>query len=309
MPSPSIVVVVVTFNGEKWIYDCICSMTSNGYDHCRIVVVDKASRDTTVSIIRNHFQEVILMCQKRNLGFGRGANIGIEYALTTKADYILLLNQDIKLHEDCIKNMIAVCEQNKDIGIASPLQMNYDGSLIDPHFSRLYDFKFDALGENKETVKDSMEVNTVIGASMLFRRNVVEKIGGFHPVFFLYHEEADLCRRAQYHGFQIHVNPNSIVYHKHIQLSPHEMTFKAKFSSTYGYYFYLLKNPYSSLFQNILMMFINMKEWVSRDRNLFKLIKRFIINSMAMAVVLIYLSRIIKGRKSDIMMKKPSPSS
>jgi GT2 family glycosyltransferase len=200
--------------------------------------------------------------------------------------------------------MIAVCEQNKAIGIASPLQMNYDGSQIDPHFGRLYHLKSDLSDYGEDILKGSLSVDTVIGAVMLFRSKVIEEIGDFDPLYFLYHEEADLCRRAKYRGFQIHIIPKAVVYHKHIQLSPKEMTFKAKFSSTYGYYIYTLKNPFLPFHQNIHMMLKQMKEWVCRDHHLVKIIERFLINAAATAIVLICLHRIIKSRAADMMMKR-----
>ncbi|MBC8463381.1 MAG: glycosyltransferase family 2 protein [Deltaproteobacteria bacterium] len=216
----------------------------------------------------------------------------------------MLLNQDIKLEKNCIENMIAGCEQNMAIGIASPLQMNYDGSRIDPHFRRLYNLKSDTIDVNEDPFKGSLEVDTVIGASMLFRTMVIKAIGGFDPIYFLYHEEGDLCRRAKYHGFQIHIIPKAVAYHKHIQLSPKEMTFKAKFSSTYGYYFYTLKNPFLPFHQNLHKMLKQMKAWVCRDHHLFKIVERFLINAAAAVVVLIYLHRIIKSRASDMMIKR-----
>lgn len=303
MQSSKIIVIVVSYNGEKWIHECIRSIINNSYDHYEIVVVDNASQDATVSIIGENFKDVIFLKQKRNLGFGRGANVGIQYAMAQKADYILLLNQDIKLEGNCLENMIAVCEQNREIGIASPLQMNYDGSQIDPHFRRLYNFKSDTIDFIEDPFKGSLEVDTVIGASMLFRATVIQTIGGFDPIFFLYHEEGDLCRRAKYHGFQIHIIPKAVVYHKHMQLSPKEMTFKAKLSSTYGYYFYTLKNPFLPFHQNLHTMLTQMKEWVCRDHNIFKMTERFLINAAAAVIVLIFMRRIIKSRTADMMIK------
>lgn len=303
MQSPKIIVIIVSYNGVKWIHECIRSIIDNNYEHYQIAVVDNASRDATVSIIKENFGDVILLNQKRNLGYGSGANVGIQYAITQKADYILLLNQDIKLERNCIENIIAECENNREIGIASPLQMNYDGSRIDPHFVKLYNLKSDFMDINDLVNKDSFEVDTVIGASMLFRADVIQTIGYFDPIFFLYHEEGDLCRRAKYHGFQIHIIPKAVVYHKHIQLSPKEMTFKSKFCATYGYYIYTLKNPFLPFHQNFHTMLTQMKEWICRDHHILIIIKRFMINAAAALIVLICLPRIIKSRMSDMMIK------
>jgi len=304
MLSPKLIIIIVSYNGEKWIFECIRSIIKNRFDHYQVVVVDNASQDGTVEIIKKKFRKVVLLNQKKNIGFGKGANVGIQYAISQKADYIMLLNQDIKLEETCIENMIAVCKQNREIGIASPLQMNYDGSAIDSHFKRLYNLKSEQPEENAELLQNSIEVETIIGASMLFRRAVIEAIGTFDPLYFLYHEESDLCRRARYHGIQIHIIPKARVLHKHMQLSPNDMTIKAKISATYGYYFYILKNPFRSFFHNIREMLKQMQEWARRDGHWSKIFARSLINGVAAGIILIHLHRIIKNRKSDMMLKK-----
>ena len=304
MITSKVVVVIISFNGEKWIEECIKSILQNGYSNIEIVVVDNASKDKTISIIRTKFKKVILFEQRKNVGFGRGCNIGFRYAMSQKSEYVLLLNQDIKLDRHCIENMVGVCEKNKKIGIASPLQMDYAGLHIDSHFKRLYNLESETIADSGKLSRDSIEVDTIIGASMLLRSEVIKAIGGFDPIYFMYHEEGDLCRRAKYHGIQIHIVPKAIVCHKHIQLFSKEMSFKAKFSSLYGYYIFTLKNPFQPFDQNLIMMLKQMKKWVSRERNLVKIVGRFLINAAVCGIILICMNHIIASRASDIKLKK-----
>lgn len=303
MKKPSLEIVIVTFNGERWIEDCIRSIRENAYKGCEIIVVDNNSRDETVPILKKYFSEVTILQQTRNMGFGQGANIGIQCAMSRKADYILILNQDLKLEKNCLRNLIAVCERNRSIGIASPLQLNYDGTTLDPKFRELHRFESDRPDEC-EALRDSIEVDTIIGASMLFRTEVLQAIGTFDPLYFLYHEEGDLCRRARYHGFQIHIVPSAKILHQHIQLSAEGMSLHAKFSATYGYFIYLLKDPFFSLPRNFRNTIRQMRDWTFRDLRPRKLIVRSLVIAAVAAFIIMRLHRILANRKSEMQPVK-----
>jgi GT2 family glycosyltransferase len=296
-------IIIVSHNGAVWICDCIRSILANRYAPCEILVVDNASHDTTLSLIKNSFPEVTILPQRKNRGFGRGSNIGLEYALSHGADYILLLNQDIRLEHDCLYNMIASCEANDHISIASPVQMNYEGTDVDPRFRRLYGMITDLFRMTDLPVSDSIEVETVIGASMLFRASALREIGGFDPIFFLYHEESDLCRRARYLGHQVHIIRRAIAYHHHVQLFTKEMRIRSKFSSLYGYYIFILKDPFQPFSENVKHCLREMRRWPSHDGELFTFLRRWLINLAAIVTIAAYLTRIVKRRKAETEAK------
>ncbi|MFH1985705.1 MAG: glycosyltransferase family 2 protein [Pseudomonadota bacterium] len=303
MNFPKVFVIIVSYNAKNWIYECIMSVIDSTYKNCEIVVVDNKSKDSTIQIITEKFQNVLTIIQDRNQGFGRGANVGIKYAMSKKAEYILLLNQDLWIKSDCIEKMINVCEDNINIGIATPLQMDYDGSNVDENFAKLYKFKSVIDLFNKIQSNESFEVDTVIGAAMLFRSDVFNTIGVFDPIYFLYHEEGDLCRRAKFHGFQIHVIHNAVVYHRHIQLFPKEMTFRAKFSSAYGYYIYILKNPFSPVSINFTVMFKSMIEWLLQGPNFVKICTRFAVILVSIVIVFYRIPLILNTRANEMISK------
>lgn len=302
MLQPKVITVIVSYNGEKWINACIQSIFKNNYKNLQIVLVDNASKDRTLSIAKDDFENIVVFGLKKNIGYGRGANIGIDYALSHKANYVLLLNQDVKLSSNCIENLVKACQEDSNIGIASPIQMTYDGSKADPAFEKL-------LNSNKlfqddvrlnRILKNSYEVDTIIGSAILFRVATLETIGLFDPLYFLYHEEGDLCRRARYHGFQIHFVPRALIFHWHTQLRPKKMSFKAKVSSLYGYYFFILKDPFLPVNHNFYSSFKQMKKWVFRDRKVGKIMRRFFMNLIAIFIVLLCLPRLLKSRRLDM---------
>src|SRR5262245_15519837 len=129
----NIFVVIVSYNGIKWIEKCLLSIKENNCEN--IIVVDNCSTDGTVEFVKNNFQHVHLIEAKSNLGFGRANNLGIKYALEHKADYVFLLNQDVYVHNGAILELIKCFEANSEFGILSPIHLNGIGTAFDYNFS------------------------------------------------------------------------------------------------------------------------------------------------------------------------------
>jgi GT2 family glycosyltransferase len=302
MDKPKVLVIIISYEGAEWIKDCIQSVLKNNYHNFELLLIDNASKDETISIVKRYFHNVRVLELPKNIGFGRAANIGIQHATVHQFDYLFLLNQDVKLAKDCIYNIVKACEKHSYIGIASPFQMTYDGLKTDPAFDRLLrsNKSFQDYLKLTTTSKKTLAVDTVIGAAMLFRTRLFKTVGSFDPVFFLYHEEGDLCRRARYHGFEIHVIPDAKIFHWHTQLNPSEMSFKAKWSSLYGYYLYILKDPFRSLSENFFLFLKQVVASIFRDKRIDKIVKRFLINSFVFFFVIFRIPRLFIRRNQDM---------
>ena len=204
-------VVIVTYNGLQWIDACLSSC--NDYE---VIVVDNGSTDTTVNTIKQKHPQVVLLEQKNNLGFGQANNLGISYALSNDADYVLLLNQDAYLQPDTISKLIKVYNENKNYGIISPIHLNGTGTKLDRNFSGYlaYDennfFHFDAINSNLSKI---YEVPFVNAACWLVPKSTLIKIGGFDPIFFHYGEDNNYCQRLRYHGLKVVIVPSAFVKH------------------------------------------------------------------------------------------------
>lgn len=302
MDQPRILAAIICHKGEKWIQECIESIKKNNYDNVQILIIDNASRDKTTSIIETNFDNVIIFKLPKNIGFGRAANIGIRYAINYKYDYLFLLNQDLKLGADCIPNLVKTCQKHSNIVIASPLQMTYDGLQIDPAFREFFK-------ENKVTVNDIrnrkfeekiFQIDCVVGAAMFIRTELFKIIGNFDPLFFLYHEEGDFCRRARYHGFQIHIISDAQIMHWHTQLHPNKMSLAAKFSALYGYYFFTIKDPFRPVTENYYRFLRQVKNAIFRERKLSKIIKRLLINIFIAFMVFFFTPFLLRRRRIDM---------
>ena len=126
----NIYIIIVTYNGMKWIEKCLASLLHSTYP-IKVIVVDNDSTDGTGELILSSFPEVIWLPQKKNLGFGQGNNAGIRYALAHQADYVLLLNQDAYLQPTAVEEMLKVADGEN---IITPIHLNGDGSRLDSNF-------------------------------------------------------------------------------------------------------------------------------------------------------------------------------
>jgi GT2 family glycosyltransferase len=203
-------IVIVTYNGIKWIERCL-----NSCANYPVIVVDNASTDNTIDFIKENFPKVNVLQQTNNLGFGGGNNLGISYALNLGAQHVFLLNQDAYLIEDCLEKMISIMKQNDSYGILSPIHINNNRTKLDfgfySYMQSNHQFYFDFVLENKKaTIYDVPFMNA---AAWLISRECLLKVGGFDPIFYHYGEDDNYCQRVIYNGFNIGVVSNSFVIH------------------------------------------------------------------------------------------------
>lgn len=203
-------VIIVTYNGMKWINECLESVLNSSLK-AEIIIVDNNSSDETVNNIKTNFPNVKLFNQNQNLGFGKANNIGMSYALKNNADYVLLLNQDAKINKIAIEELINVSEKNTEFGIISPIHLNWDNTDVEYGFYSRRLFRDFLLGK---TLKDWYAEDKFINASCwLLPKKTLETIGGFDPLFFHYGEDVNYCQRVLFHNFKIGVVPEAKVFH------------------------------------------------------------------------------------------------
>ncbi|MBN2485924.1 MAG: glycosyltransferase family 2 protein [Bacteroidales bacterium] len=204
--------IIVAYNGMQWYKKCFDSIAGADIP-ISIVVIDNNSTDGTPGYIKQHYPHIKLFEFKENLGFARGNNIGLRYALDNNADYVLLLNQDAWLNEkNTISGLIAILENHPEFGILSPLQLYAGMNKIEQevlmHFARqaktANDF-FSDLYFNR--VKDVYEVPFACAACWLMPIKTIRALGGFDPLFFHYGEDDNYIHRLKYFGFKIGICP------------------------------------------------------------------------------------------------------
>lgn len=208
----NIYIIIVTFNGIKWLPKCLES--SRPYP---VVVVDNCSTDGTVEFIKKNYPQIILLPQNENLGFGRANNIGISQAYKNGAAFFFLLNQDAWLGKETISTLIKESIKHTEYGILSPIHFNREGKDLETVFSYYFPLEEDKFSEDyyskDEVVGDIFTVEMVNAAGWLLPRRTVRLVGGFHPMFFLYGEDDNYCQRVRYHNLKVGICTGAYICH------------------------------------------------------------------------------------------------
>lgn len=210
-----VLVIVVTYNGAKWIDKCFGSLTSSSIP-VNILAVDNGSTDDSIMLIKNRFPSVEVIETKENLGFGKANNIGLKRAVAENVDYVFLLNQDAWIETDTISKCISAAVENSKYGVLSPMHFNWDGNKVDGYFLEMVnpdnckDFLSDLiLSKSKTTYK----VHFIHAACWLITSDCLKKVGGFDPLFPHYGEDNDYIERATFYKFDTAIVSSTIVYH------------------------------------------------------------------------------------------------
>lgn len=209
-------VIIITYNGERWISDCLKSLSFSTVKH-EIVIVDNSSNDQTLRIIKDNFDHSRIIELKKNIGFGRANNEGLKIALKEKWDYTFLLNQDTKVFPDTIKNLVSSAKMNEGFGIISPIHLDSSGNKLDHSFNYYLkrnshnNFIDDAI--LKKSFREIYDFKMINAAAWLLPYKTLKIVGGFHPMFFLYGEDDNYCQRVEYHSLKIGAIPNAFIIH------------------------------------------------------------------------------------------------
>ena len=212
--------IIVNWNSQADVLECLESLQQATYSNLDIIVVDNGSTDGSVVSIRGQFPDVTVIENGANLGFGQACNVGMDHAIRNGADYLFLLNSDLKIDPAAIGELVALCEQDPQIGIAGPTMYLYSKpdtiqqfggkiQLIKARARGLYEFQID-----RGQLPVVQEVTFIGGGIMFLRRRVVEQVGGYDSVFFLYGEEIDLALRVMQAGHKLVVSSRAKVWHK-----------------------------------------------------------------------------------------------
>ncbi|MBN1870929.1 MAG: glycosyltransferase family 2 protein [Candidatus Omnitrophica bacterium] len=262
---PKVTIIVLVYNGLKWLDACLQSLLRTNYLNYEVVIVDNKSSDESVRYILTHYPDIKVIENRKNYGTAKGNNIGMRYALKSGADYVVLLNQDIIVSPDWLIEMVNVAETHKDIGVLSPIQYDYKGEQIDLNFRKILDRTSYFDDVEKDGIKEYYDFNETIAASMMIRRNVLERINMFDEIYFIYNEDPDFCRRAIYHGYRVTGIPKSKVNHNHSMIKKHLIPEKIRFFIKRNRIIYYLKDPKHSFIYNFKDTFI----WAKRYKNIY----------------------------------------
>ncbi len=193
-------IIIVNFNSGSYAVDCIASIFRQENINFEIIVVDNASQDNSIELLRENFSDRIKLIEsKENLGFGRANNLAASQAC---GEYLLLLNPDTVIENPhALKMMLEQLRNNAEIGLLGP-------AIDEPRKNKqvLPRYSYPSSRSLKFTDKFKNlpgQIAWLLGACMLIRRSLFEKINGFDPDYFLYGEDADICLKVRVAGYSI----------------------------------------------------------------------------------------------------------
>lgn len=214
-------VVLLNYNNLTDTRECVNSLLALPQP-VQIILVDNASTEKGIEEIASLTPQIKLIQSNTNVGFGRGNNLGIRWALQhTDCEYIFILNNDTTIEPDAIIQLETFMDAYENVGLAAPriLMMEtsdclwYGGGYIywPKGSARVPGYRGPA---NSEIAMMEREVSFASGCAMFLRRKVFEEIGGFDPRYFMYEEDVELCLRIMAANWKIRYLPTAVVWHR-----------------------------------------------------------------------------------------------
>jgi GT2 family glycosyltransferase len=217
---PHVSIIILNWNRKDDTISCLHSIEKVNYPNLSVILVDNASSDGTVEAVKEKFPSVKTISNPRNLRFAGGNNVGIEYALVNKADFVLLLNNDTEVEPDFLSELVRFAENDSHTGIVGPkIYYYYDkkriwfaGGKVDYWKGWISHIGIREMDHGQYDA--AREVDYITGCCMLVRREVIEKIGKLDESYFIYGEDSDWCLRASRAGYRLAYVPSSVIWHK-----------------------------------------------------------------------------------------------
>lgn len=222
-------IIIVNYNTKQLTKQTLNSIYTKHYSfQYEVFVSDNGSTDGSIDMIKKEFPQVTLIENKKNLGFSKANNVAIKKA---EGKYILLLNSDTIVENDCLEKCLEYMDKHKDTGalgckvvlpdgkldkackrsFPTPANAFYNALKLDrlfPNSKRFGKYNLTFLDENK-----IHEVDCLVGAFMLVRREAIDEVGLLDEDFFMYGEDIDWCYRIKKAGWKIVYYPKGKIIH------------------------------------------------------------------------------------------------
>lgn len=218
MISMKVSVVTPNYNGKDFLYAYFESLIKNSNEIGEVIIVDNGSRDGSQEFIRNYREKVdfpiVLIENSQNLGFAEAVNQGISKA---RYDYIFSLNNDTVVEKSAILELLNLLNTEERIFSVSSKMVQFNNpKLIDDAGDDYTLLAYTKKRGNNQNLNKFIEVSEVFSScagAALYRKDLLEELGGFDSEFFAYMEDVDLGYRARINGYKNMFCPNAVVYH------------------------------------------------------------------------------------------------
>lgn len=213
--SPLVAIVVLNYNGEHLLRQCIDALYETDYPKNRynVIVVDNASTDRSVHIIKSEYPKVKIVHSKKNIGVAAN-NFGVEFALKgKKTDYVVLLNNDVIVQKHWLTELIKASESDPTIGAFGPTVLNSNGTV------QSLGGTVDLIGTpyliTRHKSTGVVDVSWISACCIMLKAEALNRLEYLvDPRFFIFYDEIDYCWRLKLEGYRTVFVPKAAVMHK-----------------------------------------------------------------------------------------------
>lgn len=213
-------IIVLNWNGKTDTVECINSLQGITYKNYTIIVVDNGSTDDSVDVLKNTFNDIVILETGTNLGYAGGNNIGIEYAMNAGAEYIFLLNNDTIVAPDILDHLLTSSSKHPKAAVLGAQILFYDEPNViwcngGEWSNKDLSFKLSGYREPVDSHNTTCAVTDyVCGCAFFVKSDRFMDIGLLDDDFFLTYEETDWCYRAKQRGYVPMIVNDAKVWHK-----------------------------------------------------------------------------------------------
>ena len=220
-------IVLVNYKdyAKKYLEEAWQSLMLQDYpkDKYYIYIVDNASSQESFSYLSNNYSEAKILSREDG-NYAAANNLGANTAISDGCDYIVICNMDTVFEKDWLKELVVSADNNKEAGIIQSKILLYDKEIKDSKKintlgNNLHFLGFglvSSYGEDDEKISDyNNKFTYASGCSLLIKKEVFEKIGGYNEEFYMYHDDVELSLKARLLGYDIILAPKSVLYHKY----------------------------------------------------------------------------------------------
>ena len=215
-------IIIPHYNNQDILISCIVSLKKLDYTNYEIIVVNNNSTDGSIEYVKNNYKDIIIANAKKNLGYAGGCNFGAQQA---NGEYLLFLNNDTIHEKNFLDILVSRLDENRDIASIQPKILNiknknyfdYAGASGGYLDYLVFPFTrgriFNTIEKDTGQYDDFSKVFWASGAGFITRKNIFNKINGFDNSLFAHMEEIDYHWKSHLMGFEVWVEPKSVIYH------------------------------------------------------------------------------------------------
>ena len=257
-----VLVIIPHYNKLTLLKKCIKYLECQDFLDFDVIIIDNGSTDGSTDYIynlTNNRYHCIMF--NENTGFAYAINRGIKYSIDNNYDYSILLNNDVYVKSDFVKNILSAVKYKNDVFAVSSLMLNYKKPDTIDSFGDYYTILGwpyqGSVSQNVDSIVCNEEVFSACGGASIYNNNILKKIGLFDENFFAYLEDLDLSYRAKLHGYKIYNCKEAVCYHIGSATSGSKYNaFKVRLSARNNIYLLYKNMPILQLLLNIVPLLI-----------------------------------------------------